>query len=104
MLQYITNKKTLLIVDEAHRLSNNTSIRYKIIEDLIKRGNPDSIYLATGTPITNNPQNFYCLLKLLNEPITDDWEYYMNRYCGAMKIPAKGEKERWTNYFLQYVN
>ena len=43
------------------------------------------------------------LLKLLNEPITDDWEYYMNRYCGAMKIPAKGEKERWTNYFLQYV-
>lgn len=103
MLQYITNKKTLLIVDEAHRLSNNTSIRYKIIEDLIKRGNPDSIYLATGTPITNNPQNFYCLLKLLNEPITDDWEYYMNRYCGAMKIPAKGEKERWTNYFLQYV-
>lgn len=103
MLQYITNKKTLLIVDEAHRLSNNTSIRYKIIEDLIKRGNPDSIYLATGTPITNNPQNFYCLLKLLNEPITDDWEYYMNRYCGAMKIPAKGEKERWTNFFLSHV-
>lgn len=103
MLQYILNKKSLIIIDEAHRLSNDTSIRYKIIDNLIKRGNPDSIYLATGTPITNNPQNFYCLLKLLNEPITDDWEYYMNRYCGAMKIPAKGEKERWTNYFLQYV-
>ena len=28
----------------------------------------------------------------------------MDRYCGAMKIPAKGEKERWTNYFLQKVN
>ena len=27
----------------------------------------------------------------------------MNRYCGAMKIPAKGEKERWTNYYLQRV-
>lgn len=103
MLQYILNKKSLIIIDEAHRLSNDTSIRYKIIDNLIKRGNPDSIYLATGTPITNNPQNFYCLLKLINDPITDDWQYYMDRYCGAMKIPAKGEKERWTNYFLQYV-
>ena len=28
----------------------------------------------------------------------------MDRYCGAMKIPAKGEKERWTNYFLKRVN
>ena len=104
MLQYILNKKSLIIIDEAHRLSNDTSIRYKIIDNLIKRGNPDSVYLATGTPITNNPQNFYCLLKLINDPITDDWQYYMDRYCGAMKIPAKGEKERWTNYFLQKVN
>ena len=104
MLQYILNKKTLIIVDEAHRLSNDTSIRYKIIDNLIKRGKPDSVYLATGTPITNNPQNFYCVLKLINDPITDDWQYYMERYCGAMKIPAKGEKERWTNYFLQRVN
>ena len=104
MLQYILNKKSLIIIDEAHRLSNNDSIRYKIIDNLIKRGNPDSVYLATGTPITNNPQNFYCLLKLINDPITDDWQYYMDRYCGAMKIPAKGEKERWTNYFLKKVN
>jgi SWI/SNF-related matrix-associated actin-dependent regulator 1 of chromatin subfamily A len=87
MLQYILNKKSLIIIDEAHRLSNDTSIRYKIIDNLIKRGKPDSVYLATGTPITNNPQNFYCLLKLINDPITDDWQYYMDRYCGAMKIP-----------------
>ena len=104
MLQYILNKKSLIIIDEAHRLSNSDSIRYKIIDNLIKRGNPDSVYLATGTPITNNPQNFYCVLKLINDPITDDWQYFMDRYCGAMKIPAKGEKERWTNYFLQRVN
>lgn len=104
MLQYIINKKSLIVIDEAHRLSNNDSIRYKIIDNLIKRGNPDSVYLATGTPITNNPQNFYCVLKLINDPITDDWQYFIDRYCGAMKIPAKGEKERWTNYFLQRVN
>ena len=104
MLQYIMNKKSLIIVDEAHRLSNNTSIRYKIIKDLIKRGNPDSIYLATGTPITNSPQNLYCVLQFLDDPITNDWQYYMDRYCGAMKIPAKGEKERYTNMYLQRKN
>lgn len=104
MLQYILNKKSLIIIDEAHRLSNNDSIRYKIIKDLIKRGNPDSIYLATGTPITNNPQNLYCVLQFLDNPITNDWQYYMDRYCGAMKIPAKGEKEKYTNLFLKRKN
>ena len=100
MLQYVMNRKTLLIIDEAHRLSNSDSDRYKIINDLIKRANPHSIYLATGTPITNNPSNFYCLLKLLNEDITLDWNYYMERYCGSIKIPAKGEKEKWSKFFF----
>ena len=92
LLQYIKNKKTLIIVDEAHKLSNNGSIRYKVIKDLIKRGNPDSIYAATGTPITNNPKNFFYVLDLLEDPITDDYQYYLDRYCAAFKVPAKGEK------------
>ena len=104
MLQYILNKKSLIIIDEAHRLSNNDSTRYKIIKDLIKRGKPDSIYLATGTPITNNPQNLYYVLQFLDDPITNDWQYYMHRYCGAMKIPAKGEKEKYTNLYLKRKN
>ena len=97
ILQYIKNKKSLIIIDEAHKLSNSTSIRYKIIKDLIKRGEPHSIYAATGTPITNNPYNLYCILQLLGETITYDYNYYMERYCGAFKVPAKGEKEKWTN-------
>lgn len=101
LLQYITNKKTLIIIDEAHKLSNNTSIRYKIIKDLIKRGKPHSIYAATGTPITNNPKNFFFVLDLLGDSITDDYQYYLDRYCNSFKIPAKGEKERWTTYFLR---
>lgn len=93
MLQYIANKKALVIVDEAHRLSNTTSDRYKIIRDLIKRGNPDSVYLATGTPITNNPQNYFNLLQLIGDSVADDREYYMKRYCAAIEIPRDG-KER----------
>ncbi len=101
LLQYIKNKKSLIIIDEAHRLSNNTSIRYKVIKDLIKRGDPHSIYAATGTPITNNPRNFFYVLDLLGDPITDDYQYYLERYCNSFKVPAKGEKDRWTGYFLK---
>lgn len=105
MLQYITNRKTLIIIDEAHVLSNMTSIRYKIIRDLVKRGNPNSIYAATGTPITNNPQNFFCVLQFLNDPITDDYNYYMERYCDAKKFPKNAEekekRERISANFIQ---
>ena len=93
LLQYIDGKKTLIIIDEAHRLSNTTSDRYKIIRDLIKRGNPDSVYLATGTPITNNPENYFNLLQLIGDPISDDREYYMKRYCAAIEVP-RNNKER----------
>jgi SWI/SNF-related matrix-associated actin-dependent regulator 1 of chromatin subfamily A len=37
----------------------------------------------------------------LNDPITDDYQYYLERYCNSFKVPAKGEKERWTGYFLK---
>ena len=93
LLQYISSKKALIIIDEAHRLSNTTSGRYKIIRDLIKRGNPDSIYLATGTPITNNPQNYFNLLQLIGDPVADDREYYLKRYCNAIEIPRNAKEK-----------
>ena len=103
MLQYFNEGKRLIIIDEVHKLSNTSSNRYKIIKDLIKRSNPDGIYLATGTPITNKPLNYFNVLSFLNDPITNDWEYYVERYCNGFKIPAKGEKEKYTNIFLKKV-
>ena len=97
MLQYLLNKKTLIIIDEAHLLSDMSSIRYKVIKDLIKRAQPDSIYAATGTPITNNPMNFYCVLQFLGDPITDDYYYYMERYCNARKFPKNPEEKEKRN-------
>lgn len=94
ILQFIMNKKSLLIVDEAHKLSTNDSIRYKVIDDLIKRGKPESVYLATGTPITNNPQNFYYVLKLLNHPLTANREEFFKRYCDAKKICCPRDREK----------
>lgn len=105
LLQFIANKKSLIIIDEAHRLSNMGSKQYKIIKDLINRGKPDSLYLLTGTPITNNPQNYYNLLNLIGDPITDDWQYYMERYCGAIKIPKNAEeKQKRTEITQNFVH
>ena len=97
MLQYLKDKKSLIIIDEAHVLSKSTSIRYKVVRDLIKRANPHSIYAATGTPITNDPQNFYCVLQFLGDPITDDYMGYMERYCNAKKFPKNGEEKEKRN-------
>ena len=94
MLQYITNRKTLIIIDEAHRLSNPKSNRYKVLRSLIKKGQPDSIYLVTGTPLTNDPTNIYSVLSFLGDPITDDYKYYMERYCGAFEMVHPKDKEK----------
>lgn len=102
MLKYINNRKSLIILDEAHNLSNSKSIRYKTIRGLINKGKPDSIYAVTGTPITNNPANLFCVLNLLGDSITSDWEYYMKRYCGATEIcKDKFERNKWQQEFLK---
>lgn len=94
MLQYITNKKTLIIADESHLLSNPKSNRYKVLKSLINRGKPDSIYLVTGTPLTNDPTNLYSILKLIDEPITDDYKYYVERYCGGFNMVHPKDKTK----------
>lgn len=91
----------LIIIDEAHKLSNNTSGRYKICDDLIKRSNPRGLYIMTGTPITNNTKNLYNILKLLRDPITSDYAWYMQEFCGGKQIYCnKGQRDKFTNIFL----
>lgn len=101
--QLFQAKYDLIIIDEAHRLSNNTSNRFKIIQDLIKRSNPKGIFELTGTMVTNSSRNLYNLLKLIGVPITDDWQYYMERYCGAKFFYKKNERNAYTAMFCESV-
>ena len=106
LLQYFMNRKSCLIIDEGHLLSNSKSNRYKVLKSLIKKTNPDSIYIATGTPLTNDPTNIYCVLSLLDDPITSDYKYYMERYCGAFEMVHPKDKEkrqRIVNAYLKKV-
>jgi SWI/SNF-related matrix-associated actin-dependent regulator 1 of chromatin subfamily A len=86
----------LIIIDEAHKLSNNTSNRYQIIEDFIEKSDIKDIYLMTGTPITNKPLNFLNILTLIGHELSKNWEYYVRTYCDGKQItPRKTGKPIW---------
>lgn len=91
----------LIIIDEAHKLSNTSSGIFKIVSDLVKRSKPEAIYELTGTPITNKPINFYNILKIIGAHVADDWQYYVERYCDGKKFYNKKEKEARTIMFLR---
>ena len=76
----------LVIIDEIQKLANNTSTRYKILDDFLRRSSPKSIYCITGTPLTNRPFNLYHILKLIDADIVKDYKYYTERFCEAKKI------------------
>lgn len=91
--QLFQSQFDLIIIDEAHRLSNTTSGIYKIVSDLVKRSNPKGIYELSGTPITNRPINFYNLLKIIGSPLADDWRNYVERYCDGKSFYNKKERD-----------
>ena len=101
--QLFQSKFDLVIIDEAHRLSNTKSGIFKIVSDLVKRSNPRGIYAITGTPITNRPINFFNMLKIINSPIAKDWEYYVRRYCDGKQIFNAKEKKAYTAMFLRSI-
>ena len=101
--QLFQSKFDLVIIDEAHRLSNTKSGIFKIVSDLVKRSNPRGIYAITGTPITNRPINFFNMLKIINSPIAKDWEYYVRRYCDGKQIFNAEEQKAYTAIFLRSI-
>lgn len=78
-----------VIIDEAQKLSNNTSIRYRTIYDFLRKANPKAIFLLTGTPLTNRPNNLYNILKLIDADITRDYNYFLKRYCGGVEMKLR---------------
>lgn len=82
-----------VIVDEAHKLSNNTSIRYNVISDFLKRSKIPYVFLLTGTPLTNRPMNLYHILKLIDADVTRNYQYYVERYCDGRTMRLKTGNE-----------
>ena len=99
--QLYQSKFDLVIIDEAHRLSNTTSGIFKIVSDLLGRSNPKGIYAITGTPITNRPINFFNILKIIDAPLANDWKYYVERYCDGRWFYNKKERDAYCAIFCR---
>jgi SWI/SNF-related matrix-associated actin-dependent regulator of chromatin subfamily A-like protein 1 len=82
----VNSKFDLCIVDEAHNLKNNDSIRGKIMVELCVKFNIPKVWLLTGTPVANRPMDFFNLLKIIKSPIAENWKHYAVRYCEGRKF------------------
>lgn len=76
----------LCIIDEAHYLKNNESIRGKIMVELCVKHKIQKVWLLTGTPVANRPMDFFNLLKIIKSPIAENWKHYAVRYCDGKKF------------------
>ena len=90
-----TSNFDCVIIDEAQKLSNNTSNRYKVIYDFLRKSDIKYVFLLTGTPLTNTPMNLYYILRLIDADVTKDYEYYINTYCDGKKLYKPGEWKKW---------
>jgi SNF2 family DNA or RNA helicase len=87
----------LAIIDEAHYLKNNDSIRGKIMVELAVKHNIQKVWLLTGTPVANRPMDFFNLLKIIKSPIAQNWKHYAVRYCDGkqfFKTLKNGQKRQ----------
>lgn len=87
--QLKTLKFDILVLDEAHNLSNMDAKRTKRVLDsngLVRNSN--RVFALTGTPVRNRPKDFYVILKVLAPEVIYPflaYEEYAKRYCGGYR-------------------
>ena len=82
----------LVILDEAHMISNPQAQRTKIINHYVK--DIKRVWLLTGTPMTSRPMNYYNLLNIIESPVAQNWMAYAIRYCQGYQFMA-GKRKVW---------
>lgn len=82
----------LAIVDEAHYISNTTANRTRLLNDVLDT--IPKVWLLTGTPMTSRPINYFNLLKIVDSPLTLNWQTYVRRYCKGFQFRV-GNRKVW---------
>ena len=82
----------LAIVDEAHYISNTTANRTRLLNDVLDK--IPKVWLLTGTPMTSRPINYFNLLKIVDSPLTLNWQTYVRRYCKGFQFRV-GNRKVW---------
>ena len=85
----------LVIIDEAHYVSNGKAKRTKLVNHLTTK--IDRLWLLSGTPMTSRPMNYYNLLKLVGSRVAENWIHFVRRYCDGKQI-FRGYRKIWLTY------
>ena len=88
----VNEKFDLAIVDEAHYISNATANRTRLLNDVLEQ--IPKVWLLTGTPMTSRPINYFNLLKIVESPLTLNWQSYVRRYCKGYQFNV-GNRKVW---------
>ena len=88
----LNTKFDLVIMDEAHMISNPQAQRTKIVNDICDK--VDRVWLLTGTPMTSRPMNYFNLLSLVESPVASNWMAYARRYCNGFQFSV-GKRKVW---------
>ena len=88
----VNEKFDLAIVDEAHYVSNSTANRTRLLNDVLET--IPRVWLLTGTPMTSRPINYFNLLKIVDSPLTLNWQSYVRRYCKGYQFNV-GNRKVW---------
>lgn len=83
----------LIIVDEAHMISNATAQRSKLVSSICRKAT--RVWLLTGTPVTSRPINYFNLLRIVDSPLGQNWKAYVKRYCNGFLMKLKGGRRVW---------
>ena len=89
---FIQSNFELVVLDEAHMISNAQAQRTKIINNFVKQ--IKRVWLLTGTPMTSRPMNYYNLLSIIESPVAQNWMAYAIRYCQGYQFRA-GNRKVW---------
>ena len=93
--QILDSKFDLVIIDEAHYVSNGKAQRTKLVNNLTTK--IDRLWLLSGTPMTSRPMNYYNLLKLVGSRVANNWINYVRRYCDGKQI-FRGYRKIWLTF------
>ena len=67
----------VVVVDEAHRLKNNSTLAHKFVRDLPKK----FVFLLTATPVQNSLQELYNLTEIVQPGMLGTWREFKAAYA-----------------------
>lgn len=102
-LKSFVDSKTMILIDESHKLKSRTSKVGFYVKELAKQAG--FTYQMTATPITNGKYDEWFMQLVIAGVIPDNWKAFERKYCvmELQSIKVKGQT-RYFNEIIDYNN